>query len=420
MKIVKTRIWLVMVVTLLVLAVACQKKGNESNGPAGVQQPLKNEHGAVAGAIVQKTIGPAGGSMVSEDGRLKLTVPAGTVSANTVFSIQPVENTLGAGTGLSYRLLPSDVNFSQPVEIGFNYDATDLEGTAADYLYLAFQDEEGYWHRANMTALDKTNKTLTVKTKHFSDWTIEKSLSIVIVGQKVLKANEETGLQVINEPVIQTSSDGSISSISTLEAKNIKEWKVYGGGSLSSTKTVGTIYKAPGVITTSSTATVEVTLVDVVDAIEPDRPGTGGMVILRTTLNLVNDEFFYWTFKGQSFSGGATQASSYDGHTSMIVYNGENALNIVFKGQQAGSYTSTEMTKTNSMAVLVSYDKKTFVNSHTPCDADKPIFEKGFLTITKFEKGYIEGNISAGLIRLNECATQTGMVMGSFRIKVRE
>src|SRR5437660_5954425 len=65
------------------------------------------EVGTPQGPKVTKDIGPAGGSIVSPDGRLTLTVPQNALTETVKFEIQPITNKAQGGLGGAYRLEPS-------------------------------------------------------------------------------------------------------------------------------------------------------------------------------------------------------------------------------------------------------------------------------------------------------------------------
>lgn len=225
----------------LFLMISCKKSGggNENDIPVVA---VPKEHGTPLGTAITKVIGPAGGSIASEDGRMSIVVPAGTVNANTTFTVQTITNTLELGSGLSYRVLPENTTFNKEVEIRFNYEEHDLEGTHEDYLYLAYQDAEGYWHRVRKRSVDKINKIIKVNTKHFSDWSVETSIKIVNRGKSVLMAGESTSLAVILDPALQSDEADPIDQLLgpsyLVTDKDIKEWKVFGAGSITKSQTL--------------------------------------------------------------------------------------------------------------------------------------------------------------------------------------
>lgn len=130
------------------------------------------EVGTPEGDKVAKDIGPAGGTLASPDGRLTLTVPQNALTEMLPFSIQPITNKAGGGLGIAYRLEPNGKTFTTPLEISVHYDEHDLEGTVAEALFLAYQDQQGAWHAQKSARLDQTAATLTISTTHFTDFTL--------------------------------------------------------------------------------------------------------------------------------------------------------------------------------------------------------------------------------------------------------
>lgn len=118
------------------------------------------EVGTPVGDKVTKDVGPAGGTLSSGDGRLKLTVPPNVVSELVSFSIQPITNKADNGLGNAYRLEPDGRTFSTPLEISVSYDDKDLEGTVPKALSMAYQDGKGAWHAQRSTKLDQSAKTI--------------------------------------------------------------------------------------------------------------------------------------------------------------------------------------------------------------------------------------------------------------------
>lgn len=134
--------------------------------------------GTPEGTASTKTIGSNGGEITSEDGRIKIIVPAGAVDADEQFSIQPISNKLPEGVGKAYRLAPHGKQFAVPVRIIFTYTEEDLTNTIPEGLDIAFQDSKGTWQSMTNTVVDKPNKKLSVTTTHFSDWTYFKSIKL--------------------------------------------------------------------------------------------------------------------------------------------------------------------------------------------------------------------------------------------------
>ncbi|QEC42835.1 hypothetical protein [Pseudobacter ginsenosidimutans] len=403
------------------LLICCKKnEGGKDNIP---RVAVPKEHGTPVGTAVSKVIGPQGGSIESGDGRMSITVPSGAVNENTSFSIQPVTNTLTLGSGYSYRLLPENVNFNKDVEIRFKYDEQDLAGTDVDYLFLACQNAEGFWLRASNRTIDRTNKVLKVNTRHFSDWSIETSIRLVNKGKSVLTVGETTSFVVYIDPALgEEEQDGYLHLLLPeygVADKNIKEWKVFGVGSISKSKTLEATYKAPAAIAASSTDIVEATVVNVLNEIDPTVFGSGGTLIIRENVQLEKEEYFYWSLKGSKFSGGITVAQAANGRTAISVNNGANSLSIQFSGQRTGSFSPGDMEQGGKLAVVGSLNGKIYQTSHTKCESNEKEYGQGSLSITKYGDvgGYIEGSLSVGSFHVDGCDAENGMILGSFRVK---
>src|SRR5258708_38269301 len=65
------------------------------------------EVGTPEGKNVTKDIGSAGGTLISPDGRLAITVPQNALTETLPFSISPITNKAESALGLAYRLGPN-------------------------------------------------------------------------------------------------------------------------------------------------------------------------------------------------------------------------------------------------------------------------------------------------------------------------
>jgi hypothetical protein len=162
----------------LALLAACTSSPSAPH-PSGVASvPPPSPVGKPTGVNVTKTIGSAGGSLSSGDGRVSVTIPAGALASDATVGIQQIENTAAGGLGDAYRLTPAGQTFTQPVQVSFPYVDADLAGSAPEALGIAFQDGRGLWEWQQAVALDTTAKRLTVMTTHFSDWSSVEGLQL--------------------------------------------------------------------------------------------------------------------------------------------------------------------------------------------------------------------------------------------------
>jgi hypothetical protein len=128
--------------------------------------------GVPNGPVTTKSIGQAGGSIASPDGRITVTVPPNAVPGSVEFRIQPITNLTHGGLGNAYRLEPSDQKFSAPISVSFNFGAQDLKNSIPESLAVAYQDKTGVWQSFKNINIDQGKKTLTVSTDHFTDFSI--------------------------------------------------------------------------------------------------------------------------------------------------------------------------------------------------------------------------------------------------------
>ena len=109
--------------------------------------------------------------MASPDGYLFVDVPPGAVPAGAQFSVQEVTNLAPGGIGPAWRLGPEGTTFPVPVTLTIFAGGT---GRPLDEITVAWQDDQGYWHRAVPASVvrDPLARTLTVQTSHLSSWTL--------------------------------------------------------------------------------------------------------------------------------------------------------------------------------------------------------------------------------------------------------
>ena len=107
------------------------------------------------------TIGQAGGSIRSTDGRLTLKIPAGALGTNTSLSIGNTANGAPQGVGSGYTVAPGGLSLAKPGLLVLNYGSSDTEGSSPGSLGLAFQSG-GKWYVATGGSADTAARTLTV------------------------------------------------------------------------------------------------------------------------------------------------------------------------------------------------------------------------------------------------------------------
>jgi hypothetical protein len=121
-----------------------------------------------------KTIGQAGGTVTSSDGKVSLVFPAGALAQDTRIDIQPVttpaENYLVPGT--TYALSPDGTEFAKPVAATFHYDPAKLpSGADENRLQVATLRSDGQRLSAPST-VDTSAHTVAAQITGFSTHTV--------------------------------------------------------------------------------------------------------------------------------------------------------------------------------------------------------------------------------------------------------
>lgn len=287
-----------------ILLASCQKNKESQVKPL---KPLVTERGTTTGTPVSKTIGAAGGTLTSMDGKLTINIPAGAINNNTEFTIQPVSNTLEpAMRDRAYRLLPESVNFAKEIEITFHYNEDDFKNTIEDGLFVAYQTEEGSW-KAMPTALDKPAKKLVVATTHFSDWTIVSSLYLDIYAP-VLKPNQKSIIEIAG--IRPSEFNGILGAIENDDdvggtGLEIRNWKLVSGpGTLEVDETGQSRfadYTAPASAAPGTIATIQVELAGLILVSDPKAPDgfrRVSQMILVGDITLRGDTYMIGNFDG--------------------------------------------------------------------------------------------------------------------------
>ena len=217
--------------------------------PTPISSATSTPVGTVNGTPTVATLGAAGATIGTADGKITLTVPAGALAANTLIGIQPITNTAHGGLGAGYRLTPDGQTFAQPVVLKFSYTDADLGGSDPAILGAAFQTAAGFWQWLGTPTIDSAAKTLSISTTHFTDFSMVQGYRLRPLSA-TLKVNQSLALQVVYcyPPPVEPGDDltplglscntpAPQSGLSPLLFVN--EWSV--NGSVGGNGTVGTV-----------------------------------------------------------------------------------------------------------------------------------------------------------------------------------
>jgi hypothetical protein len=200
--------------------------------------------------------------VVSSDGLLKVSIPAGALAADTEIGIQPITNTAWGALGNSYRLTPNGLTFTAPVDLAFTVPDSMMASTAPEFLDVAVQDDAGLWYVLKNRSFDTGSGTLTATTTHFSDYSniagaqIDPVVATVQTGKKVnllvrfcdfVSAAADTD----NLASLVASCNNELAPLGTFT-----DWSVNGvkGGSgaagivVENAGSLGAVYTAPGFV----------------------------------------------------------------------------------------------------------------------------------------------------------------------------
>lgn len=243
--------------TLLLIAVllqallftSCNKEDDDDNvkSEKGAVRPIGN----VIGPEVSRTIGANGGTISSADGRLSIDIPSGALSVEQKITIQSIENTSEPGVGVAYRLSPHTVMFNRPVAITFSYADEAASTILPELLGIAYQNGEGIWHAVGGADVNTANKTISIETTHFSDWSLIKSLGIE-PGEEVIAPGESLTLKVyryiFDDDLLATllpdDVEAPIREKQLVDAKIVEQWSLGGPGQINASGNSAT-YNAP-------------------------------------------------------------------------------------------------------------------------------------------------------------------------------
>ncbi len=215
---------------------ACQPGEPGPGAGPEPQRPTKGtvtEVGKPIGAPIQKTIGPAGGSITTPDSAVTLVIPAGALKAETTISIQPTENKAWGGAGLGYQLTPKNLELSKPAEITWNYKDADVAGSTPEALGIAFQQPDNSWKGTGGIEIDRGHKKAKAKVIDFVPIAFYESYFMEPIQASVVPAEAVT-FEIFFQEGHQNQVPGgplvlnSLIEPTPLKKEEVKNWRVNG------------------------------------------------------------------------------------------------------------------------------------------------------------------------------------------------
>lgn len=249
-------------------------QGNDSIELRFVPLPDSTSLGTPAGNKTSKLIGPDGGIISSDDGKLELVFPAGALDIATDISIQPITLVI-PNANKAYQFEPSGIRFQKPVQLIYRYSDEEAETCPPELKFMALQDHHGKWEYMNYEEWDSSANELIGHISHFSAFVNgnEVELNVTSVTLKVGQSHL-FALNIVQPPVsaADAGEDELVALPKTIDRGNrLAVWKVNdhtGGSTRHGTVTaipgqpIKANYKAPSKLT-ADTIKVQLELNDV-------------------------------------------------------------------------------------------------------------------------------------------------------------
>jgi hypothetical protein len=116
-------------------------------------------------------VGPEGGQLVFEGGRVRLAFPQGAVGDELAISVQATGNFPNVPTivtGTTYRFLPEEAAFDQQVQVTIRYDPANLPAGAEENALKLHEVVGGEWQEIPGSIVDEADNTVTTLIAGFS------------------------------------------------------------------------------------------------------------------------------------------------------------------------------------------------------------------------------------------------------------
>ncbi len=412
---------------------SCSKTSAGGSGiPNKPSQPLQLPHGEVLGEMVSASIGAAGGILTSKDGAVTIDIPAGAVTAATTFSVQEVTNVL-KGKARSYRLLPGSVNFLKPVKLVYNYGGQVFDGANPDLFFLAYQDKDGYFYSANKTKGDRQRQTLTVSTKHFSDWTFYNQYDLVFPshslanGELRLVQGEEATIQLRAIPIEDYNKDDSKMVLPDLSGNLLVQKAIWDyspkKGTLLTTTPGTALYKAPAHVDKAERTFINVTINGNLGTDNLGNPVQ--QIQIRQPVVILPDSYFTLTEDGldiaaTSFSGEYTPALG--SQLTAQFANGYELTCYVDGGVGSFAYDMAFMPGKANMQLTINAGQAMLVYRPDNCDVSGELFFSpgafAVKSVARRQGEYFEGEFTVTLFGFEYCETgRKKSLSGKFRFR---
>lgn len=192
----KTSFFLLYAIAALCFSCFNESADNFPNPSAPLPNGVPTEIGTPIGLPVSKEIGPEGGILELENGKIQLTFPSGTLSQTVSVKVQPLSQTLELGIGIPFELDLGGTSLKKPIELTFHYGEEDVFGSGVDFIHLAQQDDNKIWKAKRNLTVNQSAKTIKGTISHPGRWTFFASAKIK-PGLKSIGPSQTLDLEIM-------------------------------------------------------------------------------------------------------------------------------------------------------------------------------------------------------------------------------
>lgn len=194
-------------------------------------------------------IGPEGGRLVSSDGKLRMTIPAGALDEDTEFSITAISSSSGASLGRSYRISPQ-LQFKKAVSVSLSFKAHADSVGDTRLLLPGMQDAQGVWQMETERSVDDKEQTVTIETQQTGDWSLIMPFRLR-PGYSLIQRGDKVVLRVVSyigenpdDFFIRPPRKMPVEAMHIVPDEWIKRWAIVGAGVITR-RPDGAMYAAP-------------------------------------------------------------------------------------------------------------------------------------------------------------------------------
>ncbi len=420
---------LLLVLCFVFSVTSCKKKDLGGETPPGANETIRPV-GQPVSEPYYEIIGPNGGRITSEDGRIEIDIPAGALAEDTEIGIQPLKNTAVSGIGYSYRLTPHGKTFNKKLTVRFHYKNDERRLAGKEAIEIVYQNQKGEWVCTGGAVNNTLAKTISVQTDHFSDWAFVETMNLSPVV-KTLHLNETVTFKAwrylhpekeddflvpLSVPDTKTGVPGA------MDKTYIVRWTLNGPGKLES-KGSEAVYTAPSSVSANNkTATVTVEL-----------NVHGKQVLLISTVYIVTEGIEISINGGpwETYAGMATKMDGLGKYSLANLRVSTDLPQIVFMwpamaGANSNGIYPWSMLGEEENHVIFQYAEPNLKHMYVSVydDGLMTYNSGGFISVEEIEEGgkkYITGVFAIDKSGLIESSTSeqvgTGNIMGTFKVQ---